>query len=1083
MESTLVINEESCHLEGLNLALFELESEIRKINNDPGGSNNYEHARDLLVQALVNACQITGNHCGQNLERILGRVESATTGHRIAAIILIRCMAVDGLLPLDEQPNVINRKLVAIIEPHAPDLARFVRAEKATQTYEKINLIRSFHGSACSNYLPLSQVSGTIAEIATQKPILTKALKHKQFQSYLQPFNYVPIKTKIESLIDCLDGLSTCNGSEYKQRLDEIEDTIREAQELIDASQSFFTYQFAQPFLESVKKSIVTIKTTSSERLSSFIEPLRTPPGAAEKKYPLHLQDRWINITIPLINKGPGTAIDVTIEVDTGEDSCILLENDMHRIGDVSPGAFAICLRACIIVPCKKTGLTIAITWAEIFGGTKNQIFDVVLEGQNEKVDWLTLESLEPYSLEVAEGDMFVGRSAKVKAIASKLLKKPMASTYITGQKRIGKTSLAKAVVDFLESDNSDFHSLYLEYGEYSSITPQKTLKSLGENIFSFLSGFLSINDSITPDFSESLSDLNLAAKKLEIASPNKKFVIILDEFDEIHPEMYRSGPLAETFFANLRTLAARKNLAFILVGGEKMPFIIGAQGDQLNKFSREKVDFFSRSDEWPEYLELIINPVEGQLNWNDASINEIFKLTNGHPYYTKLVCSKIVSATVSERDTEITESNIKADLPSLLSDLDTNAFAHLWKDGISFEREYAEVTELKRLRLLVGIGRSFRENKKSEEEAKRRATSPQLPEHEIPALIADFKRREILNEKDGNLFFTIPLFELWLKEFGLNKLITSTLGDDLEASLKAAEDLAHVSAQEIQELVNRWPTYRAQKINGEQIRAWLDQASNILDQRLLFKILKNIRFINPTEIDDYLRSAHDRFVRPHIGATTITKRTDRRNDVWITFVDAVGKSGLQYARMYAKTNSISTTCIYDPPAIAKKLSALKYDSPPKAVIVIDDVIGSGETLAGGIKSFSETCSEQLCTHNIPLLIVSLVATEEGEKRVNSTLDKLDIRSELFVCEILPKSAYAFPEEGYNFWADNDEMHRAKSMCRVLGSKLYKDPLGFKGQGLLLVLPETCPNNSLPILYRSKPAEPAWTALFPRPAS
>lgn len=1083
MESSSVPNEESRYLESPNRELFKLESEIIRIGSDSGCSSQYEHARDLLVQALVNACQITGTHHGHNLERILGRVESAATGHRIAAIILIRCMAIEGLLPLDDQPNLINRKLVAIIESHVPDLVRYVRAEKVSQTYEKINLIRSFHGTACSNYLPLSQVSGSISEIATQKPILTKALKHKQFQSYLQPFNYVPIKTKIESLIESLEGLSTCGGSEYKQRLDEIEAIVRDAQELIIASQSFFTHQFAQPFLESVRKSIETIKTTSSEMLSSSIEPLRTPPGAAEKKYPLHLKDRWLNVTIPLINKGPGTAIDVTIEVDTGTDSNILFENDIHRIGDVSPGAFAICLRACIIDSCKKAGLTIAISWTEIFGETKNQIFDIVLEGQNEKVDWLTLESLEPYSLEVAEGDMFVGRSAKVKAIASKLLKKPMASTYITGQKRIGKTSLAKAVVDFLESDNSDFHSLYLEYGEYSSITPQKTLKSLGESIFSFLRGFLSANDYINPDFSESLSDLNLAAKRLEAISPNKKFIIILDEFDEIHPEMYRSGPLAETFFANLRTLAARKNLAFILVGGEKMPFIIGAQGDQLNKFSREKVDFFSRSDEWPEYLELIVKPVDGQLNWNDASINEIFKLTNGHPYYTKLLCSKIVSATINERDTEITESNIKADLPNLLSELDTNAFAHLWKDGISFEREYAEVTELKRLRLLVGIGRSFRENKKSEEEVKIRSTSPQLPEHEIPPLITDFKRREILNEKDGNLFFTIPLFEMWLKEFGLNKLITSTLGDDLETYLKAAEDLAHVSAREIQELVKRWPTYRAQKINGEQVRAWLDQAPNILDQRLLFKILENIRFINPIEIDDHLKTAHDRFVRPRIGATTITKKTDRRNDVWITFVDAVGKSSSQYARIYAKTNSISTTCIYDPSNLAKKLSTLKDDSPPKAIIIIDDVIGSGDTLTGGIKVFSDTCSSHLIAHKIPLLIVGLIATEEGERRVNIALEKLEFKPELFVCELLSNSAYAFPEADCNFWEDADEMHRAKSMCRVLGSKLYKDALGFKGQGLLLVLPETCPNNSLPILYRSRQVEPTWTALFPRPTS
>ena len=100
MESASATNEENCYLESPNLALFELESEIRRIGSDSGSSSQYEHARDLLVQALVNACQITGAHHGHNLERVLGRVESAATGHRIAAIILIRCMAIEGLLPL-----------------------------------------------------------------------------------------------------------------------------------------------------------------------------------------------------------------------------------------------------------------------------------------------------------------------------------------------------------------------------------------------------------------------------------------------------------------------------------------------------------------------------------------------------------------------------------------------------------------------------------------------------------------------------------------------------------------------------------------------------------------------------------------------------------------------------------------------------------------------------------------------------------------------------------------------------------------------------------------------------------------------
>ncbi|WP_325437418.1 ATP-binding protein [Pseudomonas nitroreducens] len=1059
--------------------VFLLEEEIRKVGDGLHPSAAYAGVRDALAQVISELCHISGGYTGANLERLLGKVEAATAGHRAVALLLIRCMGIEGILPIDEEHNLVNRKILAIIEAHAADLLKLMRIERQ-QNFEKLNIIKAFHGNACAHYSTLCQITGTLAEIATQKSSILKCLRHSVYQGYLQPFSFIPIKTKLEALVDGIDAVIGSGGAEYKQSLDELEQTLDDAFELVGSTRSFFTDSYVTPFLTSINDAVYSIKSTASDRLSSTIEPQRSPPRAAEKRYPLHQKDRYINIILPLVNKGPSTALDVVIEIDCGADSVVLFENDQLRCGDVPPGKFAVCLQGCVVEATAKLEITVEISWRELFGNQKSEIFDVVIEGQNSTVDWPALETLEPYSLEVAEGDMFVGRSAKVKTIASKLLKHPMTSTYVTGQKRIGKTSLAKAVVNYLEQDHPEFHSLYLEYGEYCSTTPERTLKCLGESIQNFLVDFLSPSDVVQADFSESLSDINITARKLEARHPSKRFIIILDEFDEIHPEMYRAGPIAETFFANLRTLAARKNLAFILVGGEKMPFIIGAQGDQLNKFSRETLDYFSRSSEWAEYLELIKKPVEGDLNWHDEAINEIFNLSHGHPYYTKLLCSKIVSTAVSERDTEIITGDITKGLPLLLSELDTNAFAHLWKDGINSEREQAEVEELKRLRFLVGIGRALREHKRKEDDVKNRAISPRLPEHEISPLISDFQRREILYEKNGELFFTVPLFEAWLAEYGLNRLITSTLGDELEESIKDAEDKAHVTAKEIQHLASSWPIYRSQKIDGEQIRAWIDQVPDILDQRILFTILQNIRFVSPIEIDTFLEQAHARLVRSIIGVQPISKRTDRRNDVLITYTDAVGKSGLQYARKYAKSNSISTTRIIEPQNIIKKLSN-GQDDAPKAIIVVDDVIASGETLSDGLAKLLDATSDELIELNIPILIIALIGTEEGEVKVKETLSKYKVSSDIYICEILPRAAFAFPHEGHGFWESNEQMHKAKALCLQLGTKVYKSPLGYKNQGLLLVLPETCPNNCLPILYRSKAG--TWSPLFSRPVT
>ncbi|MGK5052327.1 phosphoribosyltransferase-like protein [Janthinobacterium sp. RB2P8] len=787
-------------------------------------------------------------------------------------------------------------------------------------------------------------------------------------------------------------------------------------------------------------------------------------------------------------NSGPGLAVDVVAEIDCGNDSSIIVENPQQRLGDIPPGDFAILVSAYIMDSTPMVQFTVQLEWHQLFGKGDGHVFNVEIEAQNSSVDWNSLENLEPYSLEVAEGDTFVGRVAKLKSIGNRLLKKPMSSTYITGQKRIGKTSLARAAIDHAQASNdrNEVHQLYLEYGEYCSSSPQMTVKALGDEIFSFLESYLAPGFQVQrPDFLGSLAQLNTIAKSLATQSPEKRFVIVLDEFDEIHPEMYRLGALAETFFANLRTLASRSNLAFILVGGEKMPFIIGAQGDQLNKFVREPLDYFSRSNEWAEYCRLVTNPVVDLLNWDEAAINELFNVTNGHPYYTNLLCSKVVAIAIDERDTEIIVSDVRHALNIAVSELDTNSFAHMWKDGINAEREEAEVTELKRLRMLVAIGRAFRENQRTSAGILAHLNAVRLPEHEGMPILEDFLRREILREHNGELRCTVQLFEKWLIEIGVNRLIASTLADDLEVQLQQANDAAYVAAGEVQALSDSWPLYRSQAVGAEAIRSWLEQVKSFQEQRLLFKILQNIRFLRSEEVEDKLKFAHSRFVLQRVGALQIEKRTDKRRDVWLTYVGGPGKSGTQYARMYAKANSISTECIMEPASIEKKLREADANFiKPKAILLIDDVVGSGKTMSEGITSLSGQCGALLVNLSIPVLAVVLISTEEGEQKIISTVKATPFcHVELYVCEHLAPSNYAFPNTGIGIWSNQEEKDRAKSLCLKLGTELYKNPLGYAGQGLLLVMPDTCPNNSLPILHRSKQTPPNWRAIFPRPTT
>jgi AAA+ ATPase superfamily predicted ATPase len=1069
------------------VTFFEHLLENLSENNFSG--KHLDEARNALAIAISTACHFDPPYEGSQLDALFPQIEKATIGQRAAAILLIRSLGVDGLLPIDTPESRASRTIPILVEQFVPDIAKYCKVTDKKQNYEKIKLLRDFHGFVSENFGAMSNLPTDLTEISNLKTEILRNFSNKLFQAYLQPFNFEAIKAKIESIVDQIDKLIHCTDARFKSFFDQIVEDIAELDGICETSHSFFTKKKIQPFISTVKSALQELQESASDRFQCEIKTIRNTLRAAEKRYPLHEPNRYITFKIPMVNLGPGVAIDVVAEIDCGEKNpAIILENLEQRLGDIPPGEFALLIPACIVERSTSVRMTVQLEWRQLFGEKVSHIFDVEVEGQDPSINWTELEDLEPYSLEVAEGDTFVGRVEKVKSIGNKLLKTPMSSTYITGQKRIGKTSLAHAALEYTQQTfgKSDFHYLYLEYGEFCAASPQGTVKSLGDNIFDFLHQFLPLEfQTARPDFSESLSHLNNITKLLSTHTPDKRFVIVLDEFDEIHPEMYRLGALAETFFANLRTLASKKNLAFILVGGEKMPFIIAAQGDQLNKFVREPLDYFSRSTEWEEYCKLVTNPVSAHLTWDDAAIAELFNLTNGHPYYTNLLCSKIVSIAVRERDAEIISSDVRHALNQLVSELDTNAFAHMWKDGINAEREAAEVTELKRLRILVAIGRAFRNNDRSIENIVKTVGRVRLKEHEAMPLLEDFFRRNIFQEKKGDIHCSVLLFEKWLMEIGVTGLIASTLADDLEVELKKAEDSAFVLSREIQELAESWPLYRAQKIGPESIRAWLEQVPGFQNQRLLFKMLQKLRFISSIEIEKTLETAHNKFILPVVGALQIERRTEKRRDVWITYLGGPGKSGAQYARMYAKANSISTECIIEPETLERRLRNSGADFiKPKAVVVVDDVVGSGKTLGDGAISLAKQCGALLTNMSIPVHAIIMISTEEGEKGAVADINLIKLLPmKVHICEYVSNECFAFPTENLGPWASEEERDTAKALCIRLGTGLYKDPLGFKGQGLLLVLPDTCPNNSLPILHRTKPGSPNWKALFHRPVT
>lgn len=1049
-----------------------------------------EHIADTTFIAIRRLTQIAikeffgTDEIGQSLNDAIHYC-AQTRNHkaqRQIALLLVRLLGVQGLLHLGRETE---RHVVDVFEQGLQDLAKQFGLERKRQTFEKFELIGSLHEKACMLMSGLAQCPSAPERLVAGQADLLKILNSPFLSAYLQPYGFGRVKEHVVLLPNKIRDVLSLRDHSYSARLIEVSELVQKELKYAIGCCDFLTINYYLPFLSAVERAVNEIQAGSRERFICDIVPLKAVPDLAEKHYPLHAVDRAVKVVVRMVNKGPGVALDAIAEI-SGK-SGRLVYDDKCFLGDIPPGPFTLAFEILILEPTLREDLVIDISWLEVGAPQRKEVmFDCHLKGQRPDIDWAELEMQQPYSTEVAEGEDFVGRRTKLNNIAARYLKARMVSSFITGQKRVGKTSLARAVEGYLKGSpkGADFQILYLEYGQYSRMKAVDTVEALGLEIAEFMCTPLQEKpQALAMNFSGSLAPLSKLADALIKECPGKRFVIILDEFDEIHLEIYRFGPLAETLFSNLRALSAKKNLAFLLVGGEKMPFVMSAQGDQLNKFVKEQVDYFNRVDEWEDYVELVRRPVQSSLDWTDGAVARLFELTHGHPYYTKLLCNAAYTTAVSARDSVITQEEVDSAAYRLIKDLGSNVFAHIWKDGIQQEGADAEVVEVRRRRVLSAMAQVLRAQKPlTIEHIVKYKSGLKLQDSEVPPLLNDLARRQFIYLERGEYQFSIPLFQLWLIEHGAAQLMSDALAEEYELSVEKAEEEAYISLGAIVSLVKKWHIYRGQVISPDVVRAWLNQAPTRQEQRLLFKMLENLRFVSTAQIREMLKDAHNmltQFLRPFVSQ----KRMDRRQDVLVTYVDGTNKSGGRYASLYAEENRIASRCVVEPNQIAERINAHESQSGESisAIVLVDDFIGTGRSLSGNIIAFVETNKRLFHERAMRLFVVVLAATKVGEEGVRKELRKLPIKDcDLRVCEIIAEQHVAFSKDAH-IWSSEEEAQRAKALCQRYGRLVHKEnPLGYGDQGLLLVFPDNCPNNALPILHSDEQRDGGWVSLFPR---
>jgi hypothetical protein len=261
----------------------------------------------------------------------------------------------------------------------------------------------------------------------------------------------------------------------------------------------------------------------------------------------------------------------------------------------------------------------------------------------------------------------------------------------------------------------------------------------------------------------------------------------------------------------------------------------------------------------------------------------------------------------------------------------------------------------------------------------------------------------------------------------------------------------------QIQKIIDSWPV----KVSLDHAVKWVMQF-DAEHYPLAVRILENIDILDSYSIRSSLEVAHTKLIRKISEKGSPMDKTN-------TLFAAIGntaKSGSLIAYHYRTTVGLSEKDFVSNED-EDKLDLSKIDN----IVLVDDVIGSGKTIANEVKRVAEEVYSLSRTRN--LFVLTVAGYEDGIKRVieetgATVVTALEYGSKDTVADLDGVFYRDMP-----FSERNASLEIIKKYCRVVSSST----LGYSELGGLLAFDHNTPNTTLPIIWSNSKG---WLPLFPR---
>jgi hypothetical protein len=227
------------------------------------------------------------------------------------------------------------------------------------------------------------------------------------------------------------------------------------------------------------------------------------------------------------------------------------------------------------------------------------------------------------------------------------------------------------------------------------------------------------------------------------------RLVLLIDEFTELFKQIKR-GRVQPEIMKEWKAILEKRYFSSILVGQDIMPMFKAEFPNEFGVTEDQRVTYFSEE----EARKMIEVPVGAQ-HYGGNAVNRILELTACSPYYTMMLCKRLVDYINRTKSVVVTEADVEEVKNSIVTGKD-----RLLKD--KFEN-------------LVSAGDGKQDTGIDPQEsweacatiAKRSENGWCLVEHlsSDARILEDLENRDVLERKQNSYRIRVGLFHAWLCE------------------------------------------------------------------------------------------------------------------------------------------------------------------------------------------------------------------------------------------------------------------------------------------------------------------------------